>query len=461
MWYYVIKGETAMPEVLGNFFSKYYKQPRSIILAIIFAIGIIIYIFLKVSNITFAIILTLVIISILIFYIIDTIKYNSIPVANEFSETSVLIRIYAKTKEEYEDIKFKLVEEFKQYLSINEKNEVIYIPYHLMDKYKFTDDESIIKLLKKTNCIFLATIKTKSEDIKDDTQYITEINLGLIHPIYEKRISTLFQKEFYMLGSSTNRLEYTKKDKMTTLETTAKRLSYICQYILGRAYFLNGNLKKAGEICDKLYNVLYSETSKKQTENALKKATTLLCYDIHIGLSRVENMKEDKNLDRVEEELKIANHFVKDTYEYNLFMASCVFLKDRDIKKSKEYLNICKQNKTSDNNGEWRYSIAFLSAYEGESEGKVIYKYMQALKKEYHNIGELIYFIEDVCQKEEKNMLKFALFILYLEINDYQVAKKLLQEYLKSENKTMLEEGTINRLKSRYGSQVIKKIINF
>ena len=46
---------------------------------------------------------------------------------------------------------------------------------------------------------------------------------------------------------------------MTILETTAKRLSYICQYILGRAYFLNGDLKKSAEICDRLYRILCSE----------------------------------------------------------------------------------------------------------------------------------------------------------------------------------------------------------
>jgi hypothetical protein len=448
-----------MFETIGNFFSKYFKQPKSIILAIILAIGLCIYVILKIHNIYATVISILLIICVLIYYIIDTVKYNSIPVASESSETSVLIRIFAKTKEEYEDIKFKLAEEFKKFLNNNEKNEVIYIPYHLIDKYQFNDKENIINLLKKTNCIFLATIRTKSEDLKDDTQYITEINLGLIHPEYEEKIEEFFEKEFSLLGSSTNRLEYTKKDKMTILETTAKRLSYLCQYILGRAYFFNGNFKKSSEICDRLYNILCNENSQQKTENNLKRVTTLLCYDIHMGLSRIENSKENGNLDKVEEELKKANKFVKNTYAYNLCMASCVFLKNRDITKAKKYLNLCKQKeKQGIGRGEWKYSIAFLSAYEGESEGKVVYKYMQALKKEYHNVGELIYFIEDICEKEEKNMLRFALFILYIEIKEYEVAKKLLKEYLKNENKDNLEKGTINKLKSKYGSEIIKKI---
>ena len=32
------------------------------------------------------------------------------------------------------------------------------------------------KLLEKTNCIFLTTIKTRSEDTRESTKYITEFN---------------------------------------------------------------------------------------------------------------------------------------------------------------------------------------------------------------------------------------------------------------------------------------------
>ena len=260
-----------MIEILTNFFSKYFRQPKSIILAIIIILGICTYTFFTIDNIYLSSTIIFFIILLLLFYIIDTIKYNSIPIANESSETSVLIRIFAETEKEYNDVKFKLAEDFKKFLSNQDKNEVVYIPYHLTEKYKFNDNENIIKLLRKTNCIFLATIRTKSEEMKDDTQYITEINLGLIHPGYEERIEKIFKKEFCMLGSSTNRIEYTKKNKMTILETTAKRLSYICQYILGRAYFLNGDLQKSAEICDRLYRILCIEFSREPMESTLKK----------------------------------------------------------------------------------------------------------------------------------------------------------------------------------------------
>ena len=75
-----------MIELLTNFFSKYFRQPKSIILAIIIILGICTYAFFSIDNIYLSITIIFLIILLLLFYIIDTIKYNSIPTANESSE---------------------------------------------------------------------------------------------------------------------------------------------------------------------------------------------------------------------------------------------------------------------------------------------------------------------------------------------------------------------------------------
>lgn len=101
--------------------------------------------------------------------------------------------------------------------------------------------------------------------------------------------------------------------------------------------------------------------------------------------------------------------------------------------------------------------MAFLKAYSGE--GKIIYHYKQAFKVQYEHM-DLISFIEDILAKEpEKNMLRFALVLLYLQLNDVKVAKEIMKEYLEYKGSMNFEENTINQLKVIYNKDIIDKLI--
>lgn len=73
---------------------------------------------------------------------------------------------------------------------------------------------------------------------------------------------------------------------------------------------------------------------------------------------------------------------------------------------------------------------------------------------------ELISFIEDILEKEpEKNMLRFALMLLYLKIGETKTAKSILQEYLEKAQAATLEDSTINQLKKIYDEKIIEELI--
>lgn len=394
---------------------------------------------------------------IVISYTVVTIKYNTLPKSNDCKKASILLRIYAKNKEEYEDIKEKFGNEFNKFLAIgnNKTFDIIYIPYHLIEKYKSDDVEDIKKILKKTNCIFLTTIKTKSEEMSTDTQYVTELNFGILHNTYAEKVQELFQREVNYWSRTTRRLEYSKMNKITTLETTAQKLSLVCRYIIGCAYYLNRDLGNAGIIIDELYNMLKDISSDSFIIN-LRDKCKALGFDIHIIKVHIEFSKETPNLDFIKKELDKANYMIKNTYAYNLNMSTYIFLKNRDVINAKKYIGACK---SLEPNGEWIYSEAFLSAYECKSEGSVVYKYMKALKV-YTDHMYLISFIEEILSKEEdKNMLKFALAILYIETQNIDAAKDILSEYLKTKENEKLEVNTIKRLTKRYGQDIIDKIM--
>ena len=440
-------------EIGSTLFEKYFRNKYSIIIAILIAIILGITLYYSIPIFALKIIAIICLVGVATYYIIDTIIYKKLP--NNKEGDAILVRIIAKDKEEYEDIKYKFGNEFEGFIKSNKcRIKILYIPYHLVELNKYSEEEKIIKLLQKTNCIFLTTIKTRSESINENTKYITEFNLGIIHPKYIDRIEKVFQKEINILGMPITRIEYSNEDKLNILEFTAQKISFICKYIIARAYYLSNEFENSQTICEQLFNEL-KNCSNKDFDN-IKKSVCILCYDVHIAKMLIENSKSDRNIEYVENEIEEANKYIKNTYIYYEVKSVCCFLRDRDIKKTNDYLGSCKKILK---NGPWKYSVAFLKAYSGESEGKIIYHYKQAFKVQYEHM-DLISFIEEILIKEpERNMLRFALLLLYLQIGDIKISKGLLKEYLEHKENPYIDENTINQLKKIYGKEVIEKLI--
>lgn len=378
-----------------------------------------------------------------LYKIIEIFLDNRLPKARK-EHLGVLIRILSKDEDEYNDTKIKFGNEFEAILE-SDNIDVVYIPYRFSEKYKCNDSKRIINLLEKTRCVFLTTVDVKSENTSDEIRYLTKINMGIMHPAYAKSAEKQFQQEMNILGcQSANRIEYSNRNKMIVLEVVAKHVSFICQYVIARATYFNGDLRMAGILANDLYENIKSINMRGEI---LKKLTTVLCYNIHFINSMVEFENKYMDLEIVESELQKANKYISNTYEYNLNMSVCCFLRYRDINKVKKYLNNCKQIQPK---GEWKYNEAFLCAYEGNSEGKVLSKYLQAVKCSCDIYG-LIVFIEEILLEEpEKNMLRFALFLLYLELNDFVCAKELLTEYLFNKDSKKLDKDTKERIKRKY-----------
>ncbi|MBQ6992084.1 MAG: hypothetical protein IJN50_04140 [Clostridia bacterium] len=440
-------------DIINTLIEKYFRNKYSIIMAVLIGIIFSIILYFTIPVKCLKILAILCVVGVEIYYIIDTIIYNKLP--KNKTDDAILIRIIAKDKKEYDDIKYKFGKEFEKFLKSNEnKIKILYIPFHLIEINSYNEKEKIIKLLEKTNCIFLTTIKTRSEDTNESTKYITEFNLGIIHPVYIDKIEKIFQREINILGMPTARVEYSTENKLNILEVTAQRISFICKYIIARAYYLSNELESALCIGEKLYNEL-TLVSEGNFEN-IRRCVCSLCYDIHIAKMLIENLKDNKNINYVENELNEANKYIKNTYTYYESMSVCCFLKYRDIKKTNDYIGSCKKiNK----NGTWKYSVAFLKAYCDESEGKIIYHYKQAFKVPYPHM-HLISFIEDILVSEpHKNMLRFALMLLYLQIGEIKTAKGIMKEYIQNKQISNIEENSIEQLKRIYGDRIIKDLI--
>lgn len=435
-------------KIIGNLRESKHK----LIIFFLMAISGIIYVWTEDYNNWFkwSVIITIVVVYIILWF--DTKNYNSLPRNKDKDKNAILIRIFAKDKNEYEDIKFKFGTEFSTFLKPEDNNlNVIYIQHHLVDKHNYESKDKIIKLLEKTESIFLITIKARSENVKENVKYITEFNLGIIHPEYKEFIDKYVKYQFNTLTKPMSRIEYTAEDKLSVLEVSAQRISLVCKYFISQAYFFVNELDNAINIAQRLYDELKSCKNDKMFELVNK-----LCYNIYISKALKDNITLE-NAKKVEEELKLANKYVQNTYLFFEGMSVCCFLLYRDIKKTKDYIGNCKKIASK---APWKYSDAFLKAYCNESEGKVFYHYKQAFNIPYP-YSSLISFIGEILDVEpEKNMLRFAITLLSLEMGDIKLAHKYMREYLENKENNRLDSNIEEQLSKKFGKEIIEDILN-
>lgn len=444
-------------EIAGRVWGKIFEDNKSYfikaLMIFIITVIFIVYALCSIEENCYKIIMSLCIAAIGI--LMEILFYNEIklPCAKSKYYSAVLLIIDAESKEEYNSIKSKLADLFKKSLQGKDKKlfAVEYLKYEITDKYKILNDEETIKLLEKTNCDYLVNVNVKSEQLKDEKQYVVKIGMGYKHPAYIKPIEECFKKEFVILSKPTKKLDFLSKDKIQVLEVTANRMSLICQYIIGRGTYFNMNFKMAGILFDELYSDIKNINQDEYVIKTLKTVIPPICCDIHLRISDMHYTEFCKNknyedLDKMNFELEFANQYVNNTYEYHLSKSVYTFLKHRDIEMVKKELKACKEKRVK---GTWEYSDAFICAYEEKSEMTIFNKYKKALKNDY-NLMYLIEFIEDVLREDKINSLRFPLIILNLEVGNTSVAQEILGEYLENKESHILDSNVEEILKRKY-----------
>ena len=102
--------------------------------------------------------------------------------------------------------------------------------------------------------------------------------------------------------------------------------------------------------------------------------------------------------------------------------------KKQDSQKANELINLCKQIKQAPQI--WRYSEAFLKAYDNKSISAILNSYNAAFRVPY-NIPDLIIFIESVLEREPKRSgLLLAVGILYKNLGDEELANDSIKKYI-------------------------------
>lgn len=338
----------------------------------------------------------------------------------------ILIFLDTDSMEIYADTKRKFGNEFNKMLL--SQFDVVYVPFRMQGiKYR---EKGIVNLLNKKRCLLFLNFGINIDNDGQVNSYDMCIDGSIIHAHYNEHISKEFKKVFSANLNKFRNIQFTSKDMISKMRITAGEMSITCEYIIGLSLFLNGDFRSAETILSNLGQIIMkSDRWQKMYISIQRMRYEMFMFVSNAFLSRYQReCIEEEPLDKMNEYLEKANECCGGTYEYYLNKAYYCVAKNGDIKTAKEYINMCKQMKKIPLI--WKYSEAFLKAYENKSIASICSSYKNALLIPY-NIQDLIIYIEAVFEKEpEKHGLMLALAILYNNVGDDELAKEYLDKYL-------------------------------
>lgn len=309
--------------------------------------------------------------------------------------------------------------------------DVIFIPFGRKPiDYR---DKSIAKLLRRKRCLLYLFIGIDSDDDSGSIIYDMQISGSIIHRTYLPNVEKEFQRVFTAVLHDFRNQVFPSKDMVKKLRITAAEMSLACQYIIGLSLFLNGDFGVAETVLSEL---ACSKAAVNQRKDIFT-ATQRIRYDIFMTFAQQciakyqSQCDDDELLEMIGDYLEKARECEGKTFEYCLNKAYYCVAKEQNTTKAWEYINICKQMKKVPL--VWKYSEAFLKAYDNRSIGSVCSSYKMALKVDY-NVQDLIVYVEMMLGKEPERIgLCLALGILYNYMGDSRLSQEYLEKYLASE----------------------------
>ena len=361
-----------------------------------------------------------------IFYFIFVYKNNRIPKAKR-NKTGIIIQLDAPNKDIYTDTKRKFGKEFED--NLFNQFQVIFVPY-ANKSVDYKNKQFLTKFLKRKRSILYLNIRINTD--KDVELYIYDMHIysAIIHREYLPNVEKEFQKIFSSSLKNFQNIVFPSKEMIKKLKVTATEMSLSCQYVIGLSLFLNGDLKHAEILLDEMIKKIASSDIENKIKTSVQKIRYNIFYIyVKIYSERYQRQCNDENaLDKMNEYLEKTKQCEGENYDYCLQKAYYYIAKEQNSVKAKYYINLCKQ--MNDKNQAWKYSEAFLKAYDNKTIGSIYKSYKDALKIDY-NIPDLIVFIEMILIKETNRFgLYLALGILYNSIGDTKLSIENIEKYL-------------------------------
>jgi len=300
-------------------------------------------------------------------------------------------------------------------------------PNHIAAGIKSSKDAR--ELTEKTRGRFLIYGTAKLREIRGEQQHVLELEGLVRHKPIGPEVSQQFSSEFRKVLPSI--ITIPKESDFFSFLFTAEWIDIVAQYIIGIASLVSADLDTAESLFLNLEKRLLNSSSSPPSPIA-KIKNSLPVRLAQVYKVRSVKLYDDYWIKRDNQILEEMELWMKKTLKYDpnwysghLAQAICDFVLRRDLPAAWESIKKCR--KIPDTT--WRYSAAFLYAYEGD---------LNKAYREYKNPTVPIQsedFIHLVLEEEpEKGQLFYCLGLINLRAKkDFVAAKNDFQQFLNSE----------------------------
>lgn len=362
---------------------------------------------------------------------------------------AVLFCIEAESEKLFATARSKLVSNFQSSLEHNAKIrfKAFCVPKERVAKYDLKQDKDCLKLLCKTHSVLLVQVRYTADDVDDSGNFKLAVCYGVRHPEIDKDVEKVLSNDMAQLGAPIRNQRFEKKNAIDVFDFTTQALVFACQYILGFAVLLAGDGQNAITLLLQARRIVeMNEGGYFDTRNLLQLVDDRLfsAYNLSI-VAHLRNFQSNHSiahLQEMEKNLELANRIHPNTYAYNIGKAYVLVCLHKDGQGAKKCIEKCKE---INQNSDWLYSEAFLSAYLGKKAGIVVSKYIKAFTKPYPNLVELLDYLEFVLEREpDKITLHLAAAMIYSKTGDSILTRQHLSIYLK--NAPQLDRRTSEKI---------------
>jgi len=299
---------------------------------------------------------------------------------------------------------------------------------------RVTDRDSARALMKKTRGAFLIHGRVRKRDVQGSPSSVLDLRGLVVHAPIKRELSRQFSEEFAEMLPA--KLIVAEENDLFSFELTADYIDLVARYIVGIASAVSGQLDHAEGL------FLDVETRLQSRDSDVFPAVTKLRNRIPARIAEVNrikllkvyreyvNTREPAILAASEAIALKVLEYEPASYNAHVHRAICAFVLRRDIAEARAEIELCKNN----SDGTWRYSEAFLHAYEGDLE-KAGGAYRQAFRSTIPDETVPLQseeFIQIVLDDEpDKVQLYFCLGVINLKAKrDLASARRDLNRFL-------------------------------
>lgn len=376
---------------------------------------------------------------------------------NKKGKIGIIIAIETENKKEKVRLQKDLIDSMQIYLKnshIPDIFNIILLPDSHIKKIKSHEDA--LKYLKRVGGHFMVFGNIYERKLEGENQFVFRLEGVVRHRPIPRLVSNEFAREFTELFP--RKWNFPESEELLGFDITQRWLGFVTKYIIGIAAYVSADFSLSFKIFKQLKNETENNQGctsidaiteiKKRLPMRLVDSCNLACNILYFSFTKTRDIafikKQKEYLDTLKD---IKPH----DYNASLLRAIYFFLIDNNIPKAKKEIRDSKNRFDST----WRYSLAFLYAYEGNL-GEAKKHYDNAFEKYVspNVINDTEVFMTDILEKEpNKHQLYFTRgYINFKAKGDMLLAKADFKNFLELDSSENYSEE--KRLAKIYVKQI-------